>query len=173
MKRNLFGFKEADAVFNATRTHRYSLMRAWDDTGASILWVMLNPSTADENKLDPTLRRCRNFSREWGYGSFYVANIYAFRATNPAELFKAENPIGENNDEWIRRLAARCQTVVAGWGSHPMVKNSDRAKRVLEMLAKFRSIYCLGTTQDGFPRHPLYVPMTQELELLKEKGRVV
>lgn len=112
------GEMDAGAVFDPTRTYRYSLWRRWDATAPGCLVVMLNPSTADEQTLDPTVRRCIEFAKSWGFGSLHVANIFALRSTDPAWLYEAADPVGPENDGWIRLLHERAGLTVAAWGVH-------------------------------------------------------
>jgi hypothetical protein len=119
---------------------------------------MLNPSTADTNTDDPTIRRCVGFARGWGYGGILVVNLFALRATNPRQLRSHTNPVGRGNDRRIAAAVTEMDLVVCAWGSHPLA--ARRAETVLRILRRFRAcpeIRCLGITKDGAPRHPLYV----------------
>lgn len=165
--KDLFGRETAGAVFDKSRVYRYDLWRLWDETKPMILWVMLNPSTADEYKLDPTVTRCKSFSIKWGYGSFHVANIFALRATDPKELQKHENPVGSDNNKWIDKLSARADRVMVAWGADKMVRETMRYVNVLEIILKHKKPYCLGKTKEGYPRHPLYVSSGQAPELFE------
>lgn len=135
--------------------YRYDLSRRWGE-GQNVCWVMLNPSTADGTKDDPTIRRVMRFSQEWGFGGVVVVNLFALRATDPKELPKHPDPVGPENDEragfWIRHLP----TVVA-WGALPFAM---RREAWVKEQAWFNAspLSCLGTTKFGAPRHPLYVP---------------
>lgn len=126
---------------------------------------MLNPSTADEIKDDPTIRRCISFAKREGCTGLTVVNLFALRATNPKELLKHEDPIGPENDKIIQDMLRLHQIgiVVAAWGAHPLAR--ERSKDVMKMLDS--NILCLGTTKDGSPRHPLYVKSAQELVEIK------
>jgi hypothetical protein len=136
--------------------HRYSLSRRWGD-GWRALFIMLNPSTADAQVNDPTIRRCIGFARSWGAGALDVANLFALRSTDPEALLDHPEPVGEKNDEFIVDLAARAGVTVCAWGSHKAVRR--RAPVVLELLrdAGHRPM-CLRVTKDGHPSHPLYLP---------------
>jgi hypothetical protein len=114
---------------------------------------MLNPSTADAARDDPTIRSCVHFTRQWGYGGLVVVNLFAWRATDPAELVAASDPVGPANDATIARYAMG-RRIIAAWGSHGELLDRDCA--VLEMLGDRRRIACLGLTASGKPRHPLY-----------------
>ena len=134
--------------------YRYSLSRTWNPSLPSIAWVMLNPSTADETHDDPTIRRCVDFSRRWGYGSMEVANLFGLRATSPRELRASIDPVGPRNDNHILAAAGRADSVVVAWGVHGVLLSRDRA--VIDLLYP-RRLLSLGATLAGQPRHPLYL----------------
>ena len=92
---------DSGADFSKCRKYRYTLWRTWDASKSKVMFLGLNPSTADEVKNDPTVTRCINYSKRWGYGGMYMMNIFSFRTTYPVELKKAQNPIGDKNDFWI------------------------------------------------------------------------
>lgn len=145
---------EPTAVLSPCRTWRYALRRRWGIGGRPVLFVMLNPSTADEAEDDPTIRRCLDFARRWAAPALTVANVYAYRSTDPKALKRAEDPIGPENDQWLLQLAGEASTIVCAWGAHAP---SERVADVLELLRDF-PLYCLGRTRSGAPKHPLYVP---------------
>ncbi len=140
------------ATFDATGTYRYSLIRTWEPSLPHVCFVMLNPSVADAERDDPTIRRCLGFARMWGYGSLEVVNLFAFCATRPTILFRATDPIGSANDHYIREAVVHASLVVAAWGNH-----GSRQGRTAEVLPLLRSPYCLGVTAVGQPCHPLYL----------------
>lgn len=143
------------AIFDGP--YRYHLWRRWD-AAASLLFVMLNPSTADAARDDPTIRRCVGFARAWGFGAVEVVNLFAWRATDPRELRRARDPVGPDNDRAILAAAARNQAIIAAWGNHGALGERDR--QVAALLAPFGA-RCLGArTSGGAPRHPLYVRAT-------------
>lgn len=133
--------------------YRYLLWRRWAEAD-SLLFIMLNPSTADAAQDDPTIRRCIGFARRWGFGGVEVVNLFAWRATLPRELAKARDPVGPHNDRAISLAVARSRAVIAAWGVHGAL--GDRDAQVAQLLAATR-LRCLGLTRDGAPRHPLYV----------------
>jgi hypothetical protein len=142
------------ARLSACGRYRYSLWRSWDARLPSLVWCLLNPSTADAEREDATTRRLRAFSRAWGCGGYVLVNLFALRATDPAELRKAADPVGPENDAAIRRATAGRRGVVIGWGTHGGCRGRDIA--VLNLLARVGAmVECLGTTKDGCPRHPL------------------
>lgn len=137
------------ARFDATGTYRYYLWREWDAAAPTVTFVLLNPSTADAEHDDPTLRRCVGFARRWGCGRLELLNLFALRATSPAELRRAADPVGPENDTILR--AAR-GVIVVGWGNHGALHGRDR-----EVLGLLGEVLVLGFTKQGQPRHPLYV----------------
>ena len=143
-----------DAHFSEDRKYRYALWRIWDESKSCAMFIGLNPSTADEEKNDPTVSRCQNWAREWDYGGLCMANIFAYRATKPRDLKRRDNPVGRATDRWIRKLADQAGIIVAVWGNHGRYR--DRANEVLELLSD-KTIYCLEKTGEGQPRHPLGV----------------
>ncbi|MEQ6899237.1 DUF1643 domain-containing protein [Microbacterium sp. KR10-403] len=128
--------------------YRYSLTRVWDEALPTIAFVLLKPSTADAVDLDPTLRRCVNFSRRDGYGSMKVLNLYAYRTPSPKMMLGAPDPVGPEND---RVLAEATGTVVAGWGT-----NASPA-RVAHALTLLPPLKALKITTQGHPQHPLCI----------------
>ena len=155
------------AVISPCGKYRYVLTRQIQTTlplpGEPILFVMLNPSTADASIDDPTIRRCMGFARAWGRNGICVANLFAIRSTDPAGIAAASDPVGPENNAWLQRLASQCKDVVCAWGSHKQAAHRQRYVRDI-MLDAGAQIWCLGTTKDGSPRHPLYVPNSQQLE---------
>jgi hypothetical protein len=144
------------AIFDVGRRYRFRLSRVWDATKPRICFVLLNPSTADASRLDPTVRRCAGFASGWGAGALEVTNLFALRATDPKDLRAAPEPIGEGNDEAILAAALAADVVVCGWGIHGALRERHRA--VLTMLtgAGLEPL-ALGLTKGGHPRHPLYL----------------
>jgi hypothetical protein len=134
--------------------YRYSLWRHLGDGPGRVLFVMLNPSTADETTDDPTIRRCATFATGWGYGHLEVCNLFAYRAIDPRQLRRVGDPVGPLNDSMIARAANRAHCVVVAWGVEGA--RSRRADVVMGLL-RSSTVYCVGTTRDGFPRHPLYL----------------
>lgn len=157
-------FLERDAVISECGTFRYLLRRTWDAKQPRLLYVMLNPSTADAEIDDATIRSCIRLAKGLGYGSFEVVNLFAFRATDPENLAKATDPIGPNNDSSIERAVGRCDMVVCAWGAHPMA--ARRSADVRNTLRSFRpAVFCLGKTKAGAPKHPLYIKSGTPLEV--------
>ena len=142
----------AGAVFSPCRRWRYLLWRRWDKAGAVANFLMLNPSTADETKLDPTCARARAYAEAWGYGGLIVTNIFGWRSTDPQALRRVRDPVGVGNDAAILRAARQSDLVVCAWGNHGL----DRSKQVRELLAGIQ-LHALKITGAGEPGHPLYL----------------
>ncbi len=148
---------ERDAIFDATGAYRYALTRRWRSSGRQVAFVLLNPSTADAERDDPTIRRCIGFARAWGFAAVEVVNLFAFRATEPAGLRRAPRPVGPENDSYLLAAQDRADELVLAWGIHGAWLERDRA--VLALLsAQAARPKCLGLTREGHPRHPLYLP---------------
>ena len=140
------------AAFSPCRRFRYSLSRVWNPKLPIITFVGLNPSTADEQKDDPTVRRCIGFARRWNFGGLILVNLFAYRSTKPSGLLEAPDPVGPANDKHILVSAGAARLLVLAWGTRGGFL--DRDQHVLSFL---RDAHCLGTTKDGHPRHPLYL----------------
>jgi hypothetical protein len=162
-----------DARLDPSGQYRYTLTRAWDRDlilpstaltldGGNVLWVMLNPSVADWELDDPTIKRCVGFSRAWGYDRLTVVNLFAHRATDPSGLSGAWDPVGPDNDRTILDEAAKADRIVCAWGVWGVTQG--RHRKVLDMLSPF-TLYHLGLTKGRQPRHPLYVPSSTHLVL--------
>lgn len=144
------------AVLSDCGTYRYELTRRWNCTQGRVGWVMLNPSTADSEVDDPTIRRCVAFARAWGYGGIVVRNLFALRATDPRELRSHPEPVGQFNDQYLKRCSDDALTVAA-WGAYGGL--NDRAAAAVAVLRFYgTNLHHLGLTKGGHPRHPLYLP---------------
>lgn len=150
---------ERAAHLSACGRYRYVLSRWWG-WGPRLVFVMLNPSTADAEVDDPTIRRCIGFARRDGFSGVTVVNLYAWRATKPAAMWAAEQDGhditgGERNDDLLREVLrqAKAQPVIAAWGANA------RSERVAEFTSwrGIEHVKALGVTKDGAPRHPLYL----------------
>lgn len=147
------------ATFSPCRLYRYSLHRQWYNGKPYCCFICLNPSTADENHDDPTVRRCINYTKIWGYGGIIMLNLFAFRATDPKEMKAQEDPIGPDNDRNIRNFCRQAGLIVAAWGNDGVYKN--RGKQVIKLLKNDKLCY-LRLTNSGEPAHPLYLPKNLE-----------
>lgn len=144
---------ESSAIISPCGLYRYRLSRRWDD-GPTCVFVMLNPSTADAAQDDPTIRRCIGFAKREGCGALDVVNLFAFRATSPAHMKAAPDPIGLDNDDHVMcALVDADGPVIAAWGAHGSFRGRDSTVRLLTDVP----MSCLGLTKAGAPRHPLYV----------------
>lgn len=161
-------------------TYRYELERDWaapDAHDQSVVWIMLNPSTADATADDPTIRRCISFAKTWGVERLKVVNLFAYRATDPKELATAEDPTGSLNfaviEDAFFNAADFGDIVVCAWGASAPIDTTEAAERIKATAEHFGvDMYCLGTTKNGSPRHPLYVKGDTELELLPAAGHI-
>lgn len=151
------------ATISACGEYRYTLDRVWDASLPIALFVMLNPSVADASVNDKTILKCTMYAKREGYGGLTVVNLFALRSTDPRLLTQHPAPVGADNDAWITvALGSKPAVVICAWGAHPAAP--ERAVRVLQILAAHDvPVKCLGTTQKGHPRHPLYLPNAQPL----------
>jgi|AGTN01.2.fsa_nt_gi Uncharacterized protein conserved in bacteria len=153
------------AEFDPTGKYRYTLSRIWDADKPIAIFVMLNPSTANAEDDDPTIRRCIRFAQDWGYGGLRVVNLFALVSSDPAKLVTEPDAVGEENDMHIIRAINQSGIVIAAWGSFKEARK--RAREVLAMLRMGCCIYCLGQNSDGSPKHPLYIPAAIKPQLMK------
>lgn len=145
------------AILSEDGKYRYSLSRDSDLFGGDkrgLLFLMLNPSTADAELDDNTIKRCKSFSSKFGYGGFKVGNLYALRATDPNELWRSDDPIGPENDKFLMEMADEAEIIICAWGDNADV---GRVKSVCDLLGKnAHKFRCLHINSSGMPRHPLY-----------------
>jgi hypothetical protein len=146
-------------AFSPDRVYRYVLWRVWANHASPryCAFIGLNPSTADETTDDPTIRRCIGFAKAWGYDALAMLNLFAYRATYPADMKAESDPVGDDNDVWLARIAAEAGVVIAAWGNHGAHLNRAAAVRVL-----LPNLHCLRLTKAGQPEHPLYLPAALE-----------
>jgi len=147
--------------------YRFSLSRIWEEEKPKVLFIMLNPSTADSEIDDPTIRRCIGFARNWGFGGINVVNLFPFRATSPNSLFHQTNLIGNpgENTITISRYIDESALIICAWGNGPIVRrlmnrNEFYRHQLTMILSNKKDLNCLGTNFDGYPKHPLYVKYT-------------
>lgn len=150
--------------------YRYTLHRSCETVLACrgrLCFVMLNPSTADDRLNDPTIRRCIGFTRTNQYREMEVVNLFAARSTRPKYLTAIDDPVGPENDVWITEAIMKADTVVFAWGAS-IPRQLDAHGRAVKVWSICRSLgrrpQCLGFTGNGSPRHPLYVPASQQFE---------
>lgn len=164
----------SNAVLSNDQRYRYRLYRQWNKlTGSAqesaipriIMWVMMNPSTADALVDDPTIRRCISFSKQWGYDALYVGNVYAYRSTDPnviLKLLRDGNTVeaqGPENYKHLVEMGHQSARVVYAWG-----KNAGPGiEHTLGLYEPLEGFWCLGKNKDGTPKHPLYIKSTQPM----------
>lgn len=156
----LFGDdNESSATISECGLYRYDLMRTWVEFHPRIrrvAFVMLNPSTADSMKPDPTMTRCLRYAKDWGFESLVIVNLFSLRSTDPDELQRAADPVGPENDKYIRRWVSDSELVVCGWGAHPFARR--RIDHVLGLIRESGKVpHCLARTKEGHPGHPLFL----------------
>jgi hypothetical protein len=158
--------KDIGTIFSPCRKYRYTLWRKWwddqlflnkDKSPRFVQFICLNPSTADETVNDPTVRRCINYAQAWGYDAMCMTNLFAFRATDPKDMLRESEPIGEENNLWLQRVAEQAGLIVAAWGNKGL--SFGRARNVTHYL-KLPKLHCLKITNAGQPEHPLYLKKT-------------
>ena len=146
-----------DVCMSVDRRYRYRLeAEVSEDNGRVCMFLMLNPSTADATKSDPTVSTCKRFARDWGYRTLRVCNLFALRSPYPKVLKDSHDPVGDENDEWILRSARGSDVVVCAWGNHGTLLNREiQVRRMLEGAGHAQKMRHLGLTKLGQPRHPL------------------
>lgn len=170
------GVKRSAVIVGA---YRYELCREWPvprgEAQRTVLWVMLNPSTADGTDDDRTLSKIMGYTRRWGFDSLCVVNLYAYRATEPRDMIAAAKRgvdiIG--NDDWIDGAIARADLVVCGWGRNveDIPGGRARAADILRTIHRFKQPHALKMTKGGHPQHPLYLPGDLVPEPMPEVAR--
>jgi len=159
------------ATLSGCGAYRYHLYRQIGRTDPlrRVLFVLLNPSTADSSEDDPTIRKCRGFTERWGFERFDVASLFAWRSTDASELLRAQRRgvdiLGPDNNLWLAQLARRASRIVVGWGAHakPWVPYTRTVCGLLLENSRTWSLSCLGTTAAGLPCHPLMLAYSTEL----------
>ncbi len=155
------------ARFSLDRLHRYELRRRWQESGPWLNFIMLNPSTADEFQNDPTVERCERRAVQMGFAGLIVTNLFAFRATDPAVMRAAADPIGPENDKTILGCAIEASMVICAWGNDG--QHLGRSATVLKLLRGIE-LHALKLTKIGEPYHPLYVGYKVQPSLMKVRG---
>lgn len=155
------------AIISDCGKYRYSLDRIWEPKLLPMVFIMLNPSTADATEDDPTIRRCIGFAERENRGSIFIGNLFAYRATNPLQLYQVSDPVGHYNYNTVKKLlllGKSCnQPVVCAWGSQNIA--SDEARKLFELSADLDvKLTCLGKNKSGSPKHPLYLKSDQAFE---------
>jgi hypothetical protein len=162
------------AAFSADRRHRWWLQRGWNPDQPQLLFIGLNPSRADADRDDPTLRRLIGFARAWGFGGLEVVNLFARCSASPAVLRRSADPVGYENDQWLQRSLASADALWLGWGNGGAWRQRDQ--QVLDLLMpQLRAampLLAVGLTASGQPRHPLYAPAAAQPLRLQHPGDV-
>ncbi|UOQ45520.1 DUF1643 domain-containing protein [Halobacillus salinarum] len=149
--------ERVEAVFDPTKTYRYLLSCMWEKEADPVTFVMLNPSVADENYCDPTLKRCLNFAKSWGYGSMKIVNLFALVSTEPEALSSHQDPTGPENDAYIIEASRKSPLIIYAWGTKYGSLNG-RSDRVQHLLSSYPH-YCIKKSSNGrHPCHPLFLP---------------
>lgn len=149
------------AILSPCGRYRYALGRHFRLDGFNkglVLFVMLNPSTADAAQDDPTIRRCIGFAMAWGFRRLLVGNLFAYRATNPKDLPPAPERIGPENERHLCNMARRSSLIVCAWGS----AGREGQHFMRDWLAGYATVMHLGLTRGGQPKHPLYLKASTE-----------
>ncbi len=158
----------SEAVYSDCERYRYLLTRTWDANGTRALFIMLNPSKATEVQNDPTVERCERRARALGFGAFRVANIFAWRDTDPKKMRAASDPIGPDNNQaildsvqnWIRPQ----DQIIAAWGTHgEHLSRGQEMEKLLRTAGK--PLYHLGLSKAGHPKHPLYIRYAEQTQI--------
>lgn len=147
-----------ETIFSPCRKWRYTLWREWGTPGLPtdyVQFIGLNPSTADETTDDHTIRKCIQFAKDWGYGALCMTNLFAWRDTDPTRMKQAKEPIGPENDRWLKQIADGAGIIIAAWGNHG---NHQYRSVKVKWLLESSKLHCLRMTGKNQPEHPLYLP---------------
>jgi len=148
--------------FSKGGRYRYSLWKVWAPKDRQVAFIGLNPSIPDRVKAETTISHCDHFARQWGFGGFYLVNLFALCTKFPTELFAAADPVGKANNATIIEVCSTSELVVAAWGVHGDHRGRDR--KVIELLRETGiPLKCFGMCKHGQPKHPSYVPRESEL----------
>ncbi len=151
---------EKGAEISPCGIYRYSLWRIWDNSLPKVMFIGLNPSTADAIDDDRTIIKCINFAKNWGFGGIYMTNLFAYRSTDKSKLYVVNEPVGIDNDKYILKYAEKADKIIAAWGNDGCFLN--RSEIVYKL---FPSLFCLQINKTGEPKHPLYVTDNTVLKL--------
>ncbi|MFZ1084542.1 MAG: DUF1643 domain-containing protein, partial [Terracidiphilus sp.] len=155
------------------KEYRYTLKRVWDASLGSVLFVMMNPSTADPYVDDPTVAKCQRYARAWGYGTMLVGNTFAYRATNQKDLLQVADPVGPKNDKYLLHMAAEAGMIVLAYGK-PHKNLCQRGRDVAALLRRAgHKLHVLKLCNDGTPSHPLYLRGTLKPYLFGEAANIL
>ena len=141
-----------DAVVSNNELYRYQLSRIWNSSLPMVMFICLNPSTADHNDDDPTILKCIKYAQNWVYGGLLMGNLFAYRATNPSDIKKVDDPVGPLNNHYLKLMSQQVIQIVCGWGNHGTFLDMDD-----EVRCMFDKLYALKRNVSGTPSHPLYL----------------
>jgi len=141
-----------NAFFSNDGKYRYWLSRIFDETLPLVAFVGLNPSTADAEIDDPTIKKCISYCRQWGYGGFYMVNLFAFVSSDPKKLLHEADPVGKDNDRHLKEVLSKTEKTICCWGE--MGRHNNRDRQVLDIIS---NPHCLQVNKKGEPAHPLYL----------------
>lgn len=151
------------AEISPCANYRYLLTRTQLFGHGACVFVMLNPSTADGMRDDPTIRRCLGFVSDWGYHQLRVVNLFAWRATHPRDMLRQVDPVGPDGDGWILRATEDADMIVCAWGAQSAAPVRRRADQVRQLLVgNGRALHHLGLSFEGQPRHPLFLERSRK-----------
>lgn len=158
--------EEVSAIVSRDGNYRYTLSRVWDKSKPLVMFICLNPSTMDERNDDPTVRRIKGYAKDWGFGGFYICNLFAYKSTKfmPLTTLGKDLAIGKHNNKWLKRIAKKCKTTVFAWGI-----NGKTYRRCDELISMFPQAMVIELSKEGYPKHPLY--LNGDLKLTKYKQR--
>jgi hypothetical protein len=145
---SLFNQDFDGAILSNDRKYRYKLWRTWDEKKLKVLFIMLNPSIANESENDPTIRRCITFAKDWGYGGIMVGNLYAFITSDPKILYKQENKEGSENKLFLEKMYLESDITICAWGNN---------EQLPEYIKNMGTLYYLELSKNEIPKHPLYL----------------
>lgn len=170
------GDMTAGAIFGGDRNqYRYTLHRTWGDglPSSTVMFLLMNPSTADHLHNDSTVKRCISFAKQWGGTKIFVGNVAAYRSTDQSALMAVDDPFGPDNDMWIREMAMRSVMVLVGFGMPKDKRLLIKGHEVIKSLKTYnKNVRVFGWTnpdrETGLagPKHPLYIPADTETFLI-------
>lgn len=153
-------FENNGAAFSECRKYRYALWRIWDESKPLVMFIGLNPSTADESETDPTITRVINFAKDWGFGGVYMMNLFCYVTSKPEELPIQDEHDNRVADIWLQHVKKSCSKIIFAWGNFKVA-----VKRSVEVIKIFPEAYALIINKNGSPRHPLYIKANVEPQL--------
>ncbi|MHC6178781.1 DUF1643 domain-containing protein [Clostridium sp. JNZ X4-2] len=157
------------AFIDLTGKYRYTLSRIWNENSGKVVFILLNPSTADTFEDDTTVKKCISFAKHWNFGSLEIVNLFAYRCTDAKSLKNVSDPVGIKNNQYILKAVKNADKIIAGWGN-----GSDFCNRASDVLCLLKSykLYCLEINKTGSPKHPLFLSLDTELKEYKQKPTI-